>query len=212
MKISHLELEKCLTNPKAWVAQKISPPAGGPRAGYERATKLAIYKFHATTSASQAKNHLIHLLSRFQLTSNRLANTAKDNLDSYIEWYIGESPIVSNWSVRLAFNLGHNFELGGEISRIDVDTRSGGYRGVLIGNQPSDWRRQLRVPLIQRALAAKLQRPELEISVGFQNIDGTQLELISFPLRVLNDAEDRARRLTSILSNEWHRQKGLQGN
>ena len=83
---------------------------------------------------------------------------------------------------------------------------------MLIGNQPSDWRRQLRVPLIQRALAAKLQRPELEISVGFQNIDGTQLELISFPLRVLNDAEDRARRLTSILSNEWHRQKGLQGN
>jgi hypothetical protein len=209
MKIYHVELEKCLLNPRSWVAQKISPPPGGPRTGYDGVTKLAIYKWHATGSAFQAQRHLTLLLPKYRLTNARLANRATANLESYIEWCIRESPVVSNWKLRLTFNLGRNFELGGEVSRIDVDIESGGYKGVLLGNPPVDWRRQLRFPLIQRALAAKLQRPELEISVGFQNIDGTQLEFISFPRVVLDEAEDRARRLTSILSNEWRRQKGL---
>lgn len=209
MKISHIELEKCLLNPRSWVTQKIAPPRGGPRTGYDGATKLAIYKFHATASASHAQRHLTHLLSGFGLTNTSLANRARASLDSYIEWCILESPIVSNWKLRLAFNLGHNFELGGEISRIDVNIESRGYKGVLLGGRPADWRRQLRFPLIQRALAEKLQRPEAEISVGFQNIDGTQLDTISFSRAVLEEAEDRARRLALILSGEWRRQKGL---
>ena len=63
--------------------------------------------------------------------------------------------------------------------------------------------------MTQRALASELQRPELEISVGFQNIDGTQLELISFPRVVLDEAEERARRLALVLFNELRRQKGF---
>ena len=209
MKISHVELEKCLLYPRSWVAQRISPSPGGPRTGYDGATKLAIYKFHGTASASQAQHHLSQLLSRLRLTNTILTDRAMANLDSYIEWCVRHSPVVSGWKLRLDYDLGNNFALGGEISRIDVDIGSGGYRGVLLGNRPTDWRRQLRVPLIQRALAAKLQRPESEISVGFQNIDGTQLELISFPRVVSDEAEDRARRLALALSNEWRRQKGL---
>jgi hypothetical protein len=209
MKIRHIELEKCLANPRSWLAQMISPPPGGPRTGYDGATKLAIYKFHVTDSASQAQHHLSQLLSRLRLTNTLLTDRAMANLDSYIEWCVRHSPVVSGWRLRLDYDLGNNFELGGEISRIDVDIGSEGYRGVLLGNRPTDWRRQLRVPLIQRALAAELQRPESEISVGFQNIDGTQLELISFPRLVLDEAENRARRLALALSNEWRRQKGF---
>lgn len=80
---------------------------------------------------------------------------------------------------------------------------------MLIGDRPHDWRRQLRIPLIQRALAAKLQRPETEISVGFQNIDATHLELVSFPRRILDEAENTARELAQTLSNEWRSQKGF---
>lgn len=191
------------------MAQKIAPPRGGPRTGYDAATKLAIYKFHATASTPHAQRHLTHLLSRFGLTNANLANRAMANLDSYIDWCILESPVVSNWKLRLAFDLGHNFELGGEISRIDVNIESHGYNGVLLGGRPTDWRRQLRFPLIQRALAEKLQRPEAEISVGFQNIDGTQLEIISFPRAALEEAEGRARGLALTLSDEWRRQRGL---
>jgi hypothetical protein len=126
-----------------------------------------------------------------------------------MEWYYRESPVVSNWGMRLAFNLGHNFELGGEISRIDLDIGSGGYNGVLLGNRAISWRGELRFPLIQRALAKVLQRPEGEIHVGFQSIDGTQLELTSFPPLILDESEGRARELAITLSSEWHRQKRL---
>ena len=209
MKISHIEFEKCLSNPRSWVAQRISPPPGGPRTGYDGVTKLAIYKWHATGSASQTRRHLTRLLQTYRLTNANLANRATANLESYIEWCNHESPAVSNWKFRLTFNLGHNFELGGEVSRIDVVIESGGYKGVLLGDRPPGWRHQLRFPLIQRALADQLQRRESEISVGFQNIDGTQLELISFPRLMLDEAEDRARQLAKTLSNEWRRQKGL---
>ena len=209
MKIYHVELEKCLSNPRSWVTQRISPPPGGPRTGYDGVTKLAIYKWHATGSASQAQRHLTHLLSRYRFTNARLVNRAITKLELYIEWCVSESPAVSNWKFRLTFNLGHNFELGGEVSRIDVNIVSGGYKGILLGDRPEDWRHQLRFPLIQRALAHQLQRPESEISVGFQNIDGTQLELFSFPGLMLDEAEHRARQLAITLSNEWHRQKGL---
>ncbi len=209
MKIYHIELEKCLSNPRSWVAQKISPSPSGPRTGYDGVTKLAIYKWHATGSVSQAQYHLTHLLPKYRLTNARLGNKAMENLESYIQWCRRESPAVSNWRFRLSFSLGHNFEFGGEVSRIDVDIESGGYRGVLLGNRPADWRRQLRFPLIQRTLGLQLQRPESEISVGLQNIDGTQLELISFPRLMLDEAEDRARQLAIKLSNEWRRQKGL---
>jgi len=209
MKIRHVELEKCLANPRSWVAQRISPSPGGPRTGYDGATKLAIYRFHGTASASQAQHHLSQLLSRLRLTNTILTNRAAANLESYVEWCVRHSPVVSGCKLRLDYDLGNNFALGGEISRIDVDIGTGGYRGVLLGSRPTDWRHQLRIPLIQRALAARLRRPESEISVGFQNIDGTQLELISFPRVVLDEAEDRARRLALALSNEWRRQKGL---
>lgn len=209
MKISHLELERCLLNPRSWVAQKIASPLVGPRTGYDGVTKLAIYKFHATGSASQAQHHLTYLLPRYGLKNTIFVNRAIAKLDSYIEWCVRESLIVSDWKLRLDFNLSHKFELGGEISRIDVDTGSGGYRGVLLGSRTTDWRQELRVPLIQRALASELKRPELEISVGFQNIDGTQLELVSFSRVVLDEAEERARRLALVLFNELRRQRGF---
>jgi hypothetical protein len=135
--------------------------------------------------------------------------SAQDKLNSYIDWVMRESPIVSNWKLRLEFDLSAGWILGGEVSRIDIDLSSGGYHGVLIGNRPNNWRRQVRMPLIQRALAVRLQRPEGEILVGFQNIDGSYLELMSFPRAVMAQSERSARELTLDLSEELRRQRGF---
>jgi hypothetical protein len=97
--------------------------------------------------------------------------------------------------------------LGGEISRIDLDLDSEGYRGILLGNRPSGWKQQSRFPLIQRALSSRLQRSEQQISIGFQNIDGSQLETITYPHRRLDEAEEEAQELAKILSSEWSHQK-----
>jgi hypothetical protein len=209
MRISHAEVEDCISNPRRWIAQKIGPSVGGPRTGYDGATKLAIYKFHATSRLLDAQQHLDQLLLRLRLTNPIQADRARDNLNSYVDWVMMESPAVSNWKLRLDLDLSSGWTLGGEVSRVDVDLSSGGYRGILIGNRPNNWRSQVRMPLIQRALAARLQRPETEILVGFQKIDGSALEVASFPRMILDDAENTARELARRLSEEMQRQSGF---
>lgn len=127
MRIRHIDIETCRLNPRAWVAQKIKPPRGHPRIGYDQATKLAIYKFHRTNSASQAQTHLGELLSRLNLRSAIFADRARSKLDSYIEWCLRESPVVSHWRLCLDYDLGYSWVLGGEISRIDLDLDPPGY-------------------------------------------------------------------------------------
>jgi len=209
MRISHAELENCISNPRRWIAQKIGPSVGGPRTGYAGAIKLAIYRFHATSRGLDAQRHLDQLLLRLNLTNPVQSDRARDNLNSYIDWVMRESPVVSNWKLRLEFDLSAGWILGGEVSRVDIDLPSEGYHGILIGNRPNNWRRQVRMPLIQRALAARLQRPEAEILVGFQDIDGSDLELVSFPRAVTDQAERSARELVRELSDELRRQRGF---
>ena len=209
MRISHAELENCISNPHRWIAQRIGPSVGGPRTGYDGATKLAIYKFHATSRRLDAERHLDDLLVRLRLTNAVHSERARNNLSSYIDWVIRESPAVSNWKLRLEFDLGAGWILGGEVSRVDIDLSSGGYHGILIGNRLDNWRRQVRLPLIQRALAARLQRPEAEIFIGFQNVDGSNLEVVSFPRAIRDQAEGSARELARELSDELRRQRGF---
>jgi len=110
--------------------------------------------------------------------------------------------------LRLDYDLGSGWQLGGEISRADLDPRTGKYNCVILGKAPLNWRQQIRMPLIQRALADKLERPETDISVGFQNLDGTSIELVSFSLKKLDEAEGSARELICDMAEEWRRQGG----
>jgi hypothetical protein len=74
--------------------------------------------------------------------------------------------------VNIAQQLGF-LELRGEIGRVDVT--SAGYRAVLLGGAPIDWEQQLRMPLIQAAVALMFGRPQDLTEVGFQDLDATNL-------------------------------------
>jgi hypothetical protein len=78
--------------------------------------------------------------------------------------------------------------LSGIISRVDVT--SDGYQGVLFGENQTNWKSQLRMPLIQKALADKYVRPVQDISVGVQAIDDLTLYVVTFSLRQIRQAEE----------------------
>jgi len=59
------------------------------------------------------------------------------------------------------------------VGRVDITTN--GYRAVLLGAAPEDWKNQLRMPLIQLAVASMYNRPANQTEVGFQNLDGSKL-------------------------------------
>jgi len=208
MKISHTEIESCRRSPRAWIRERIKPGGGGPRTGYDGATKKAIYNFHKILDAAEARRYLERAFRSYKLTSTSRMAQALVFLNAYIGWYERTSPVVVGSRLLLDYDLGSGWRLGGEISRADLDLRTGKYNCVILGKAPLNWREQGRMPLIQRALADKLERPESDISVGFQNLDGTSIDLFSFPLRKLDEAEEAARKLIRDVAQEWRRQGG----
>jgi hypothetical protein len=208
MRISHNDIEVCRRNPRAWIGQKVNPSGSIIRTGYAGATKLAVYHFHKTNDPSKTQRYLEDLFDSLGLRNAVQKDRALDNLDDYMAWYSTTMPVVAAYRLRLNYDLDSGWILGGEISRIDIDIMSGGYRGIILGNVSDDWEHQLRIPLIQRALANRLQRPEEDMAIGFQNLDGSDLRTVSFPKKELDDAETAARDLARTLAEEWRKQSG----
>lgn len=208
MRISHIEIDSCLANPRRWVSDKRRGTGVFSRVGYAGATKLAIYKYHKTNNLVQAIQYLEQFLFRLGLTNRASIDEAFRNLDSYVSWCQTTVPIVAARKLRINHALGSDWILGGEISRIDIHSNATRYRGILLVVPPPDWRQQIRMPLIQRALSETLQRSENMIDVGFQNIDGSDLQIESYSKRDIDSADERAHELASNLSDEWRQQGG----
>lgn len=58
------------------------------------------------------------------------------------------------------------------------------------------------MPLIQRGTARKYSRPEDEVSIGFQELDASNLETVSFSPTELDEAEETARQLAAGVDSE----------
>jgi hypothetical protein len=68
--------------------------------------------------------------------------------------------------------------LGGSIDRIDVILNpEQQMQGFFLGRHSGNWRRELRMPLVQHALATFLHWPLEEVAVGVQLIDGGEPEV-----------------------------------
>lgn len=206
MRISVAELEQCSQDVAGWVRARLYPTGGGPRPGYAGAVKLAIYRFHKLGNEAAARAHLRDLLDRFQSDVQKAA--AERDFAAYIRWYRSDQPIVASHKVRLGYPLGGGIILGGEVSRVDVDAVQGGYRAVLLGTPRSEWRSDIRLPLIQLGIADRFQRGAAEVRVGFQHLDGSNLSLVSFSPPELQAAERGTRDLAQRVAAEWARQGG----
>jgi hypothetical protein len=165
------------------------------------ATQLAIYKFHKTNDSTASIAHLTGILERAKLNSTRRRSLAEDNLRSYIRWFTAASPIVVTTKLRISLDIGNGWFLGGEISRIDIDIRSGFYTAVLLDSNTDDWRSEVRMPLLQLATANKLQRLVTDVAIGVQNLDGTGLKTCSFTKRQINATMRNVKRLSERLSS-----------
>jgi len=179
MKISHSELELCRSNPSQWAAARIASASTKPRFGmtYDRALKLAIHKFH-NSDAQAALQYLEDLITRHQqkkkLLNKLRVEGIRKQLSYYIKWWKAcDAPMIDS-SFTLRDSGAGTLALGGKISRLDLTAK--GYRAVLFGIAKIDWKQELRMPLIQWIISEMYGRPISEISVGFQKVDGTNLD------------------------------------
>jgi len=158
---------------------------------------MAIYAFHKTGSRLEARKYLKKQLDDARFNNERERTAAFQNLDRYIQWFAADQPVVVRCRFRIRLPLAPGVELSGEIPRIDVKIDGDGYRAVLVGYGSRNWERQLRIPLIQRAVANQLQRDESLVSVGVQGLDGTELSFVGFSKRELDESHREARELSA---------------
>lgn len=207
MRITIAQIDVCRADVGAWVRNKLDPQGSRPRSGYNAAVKDGIYRFHRSGDAVAARLYLEERrLARFQNEAQRSASLAE--FDAYIRWCESERPIVAGCRKRLSFSLGSGVTLGGEASRLDVDIATGGYRAVILGDKPRGWDEGLRLPLLQRGIAREAERDESDVSVGFQSLDGSGMDMVKFAPDDLDAAEEEARQLAVKIAREWHARGG----
>jgi hypothetical protein len=195
MRISHTDLEVCVRNPRQWYASTIAAPTHGYKMGYERVLRLSVFHFHKTT-AEAARDYLTDMIKKHQLKNTTRVSEIENGLEAYIKWTISERLKVAGTHVRISLALGF-LELRGEIGRVDVT--DSGYRGVLLSEAVPNWQAQLRMPLIQAAIASLYGRPTERTEVGFQELDGSNLQTVIYASRQITTAQEKFRALGRLM-------------
>jgi hypothetical protein len=185
MRISHTQLETCLANPRTWYRTSLATESHPYLMGYERVLRLSIHHFHKS-SGSAARDYITEMIRKHNLRNVRRINEIEISLDRYAMWCTAEALKVADTKVNIAHQLGF-LELRGEIGRVDVT--SAGYRAVLLGKVPVDWEKQLRMPLIQVAVALMYGRPQDKTEVGFQELDASNLATKLYSDRQIQKAQ-----------------------
>ena len=199
MRIRHRELEACRVSPGSWVASQQVPPA--PRKfGYGRALSLAICEFHKTESMGAATAKLNGYVTK-NFTNEKRIEELYENLAIYAAWFNQAGIISADANVRILFPNGVGWQLGGLISRVDFTPT--GYRAILFGKIVPGWQKELRMPLIQSAVAYKYGRPTSEVSLGMQELGSNTLEEKLFENSIRQQAEVEFTFLGSKVGKLW---------
>ena len=196
IRIRHGELERLRSDPRAWAAERTGPP-GWVRSGFGQAVRLAINHFHATGDVGSARRYLASIMDRLNLRNSVRRRDAVRQLKAYVDWCMQERPVVLARRLRIELPLGPRAVFCGEVSRVDLDRSNGGYRAILLGDAQTGWRDELRMPLLQRAAAQKMQRDEDDFRVGVQNLDGSGLVVVRFGENERDEAARAARLLVA---------------
>ena len=199
-RISHRQLEQCHGNPVEWVSNKVNQKAIGYRS-YNLCLRDGIHYFHRNRDVEDARQYTQkRILNQGLKNESRIQDTLK-RLDAYMNWFQSERTMIFDSRFRLNFSLGHELVLGGNIHRVDI-IPTGGYRAILLEEIPLRWEEELRMPLIQRALACAYYRPEAEFVVGIQELDASKLVVTSYSTTAIDHAEQIVRQLAEEVANE----------
>ncbi|WP_158822455.1 hypothetical protein [Granulicella sp. S156] len=153
---------------------------------------LAISAFHSTNNIGTAKAKVDGYVAKNFKDAKRIADLY-GYLDEYAKWFATSGIISADSNVLLAYPLTSNWQLGGLISRVDY--LQSGYRAVLFEGIAPGWEDQLRMPLIQTAIAVRYGRPATEVKVGFQELDGNTLTDTRYNIAQRSSAEDEFKKI-----------------
>lgn len=200
MKISHADYEVCRANPRQWVAAKFASTGGGFSYGYGQALRGAIFSLHAANSSAEGRVYLNEKMKKFK-NEERIAD-CKRAFREYSKWVSDSGVVVAACRVRLNQLLYRDISLGGEISRVDIDLQNDNYVAVLLGSRSPSWRNELRFPIIQYAIAEQFKRNVALVRVGYQEMNGANLETTQFAVDDIEEAVEEAKQVGRVVHTE----------
>lgn len=177
MKVSHRELTELERNPEAWALRRRSAAARRFSVGYDKVLSLGIRAFERHGSAPEARQHMQRILLRNELKKSQKIEDLMDRFERYVGWRTSSGLSVMETAARLKCEIGP-VTLTGEVDRVELVDQ--GYRGVLLGKSTADWQNELRMPLLQKALASRYEKPVESFAVGVQELDASGLQEIRF--------------------------------
>lgn len=195
VRISHREIAELRTDLRGWVAKKKGGSKAIMRPGYGQVTRLGIYKYHRVGKLAVARSHLISLMDRLGLVNLTRRDEAEHHLVSYDAWWKKAGRIYVQDRLRLEMSVGNGFVLGGDVPRIDFDSSNETYHGVLLGNNDPNWKSDLRTPVLQAAIASRLNRDVDDVHIAVQSLDGSGLQVIQYSGKQVQRAVDELEQL-----------------
>lgn len=192
MRLSHSQVAEVVADPVSAARRLLAQESGGiRRGGYDQALRDAIYRFHKSTSAEPdtSSGYLAQRLRSFK--NERRKRRVLDDFADYIRWFHASGVQVLDVRIHVRLALNHEDELSGEVSRLDLlDT---GFCGVLLGRPAPDWWTEVRMPMLQKAVADAYSLPLGEVSVGVQELNGTGLTCHQFSDEEVDSAVETVR-------------------
>jgi len=170
------------------------------RVTYVTAIRFAILRYHRDRKRAGAQRHLEDLLARHNLVNPTRVDETMAQLDWYVDEYESRNwPLIRvriSANVPLPSRVPLDLECSGEVFRVDLNPAGGYGAWVLQQTAPNDWRDELRLPLIQRAIASAIFGvPVAEVAVGIVALKDRAVHLDSYSEREINEAETDLDRL-----------------
>jgi hypothetical protein len=184
-------LEEASADPVGYRAKLYGPARQAQGSVYFNALRNAIFNFHKPGwDAAQAEGYL----------GDRLAGApngvrkaeALDQFRWYLERYraLGWPTALTrlNLSIPLPPRAPADLTLSGQVARVDF-APYGGYAGwIFVSGTASGWRRGLRMPIVQKALAQEMNVTTDEVIVGVYAFRDRTVEHTSYSATEIREA------------------------
>jgi hypothetical protein len=182
LKISLTELEEIRRDPIAYKSKRESGFIQRGRSSYFGVLKNTIHTYHKSSNVQAGMDYMEAKLERFM--DPRKCQKIVDDFHWYlIEYQRVGWPVVKtqfNIAVPLTIQYWDSFKITGQINRIDMSP-NGGYAAWLFRkDDASGWKSELRMPIIQNAIAVELGVNTSMTSVGVYDFNNHNSQIYSF--------------------------------
>ena len=173
MKVTLGNLEEARRNPVAYKQKLLAAEKPFIRTGYNALLQATILQYHRENlTPDQARERMTHKYHQ-RFTTPKGLEEITQSFGAYLDECAAQNNLATITHQRLRLQLPEDiaasFEVTGKLPRLD--TTSDGYAAWLFSKSHAEWQQELRMPLIQAAVAADLGVDVDEVTVGVYCFD-----------------------------------------